>query len=86
MNLKNNDQSFKFNPKSFPPYLCYICGKLDHKIYACPHQTMAHVLSKNKLTISKIEVELKEDASINMVLEWQLEAKPYRRWFSMTQN
>jgi hypothetical protein len=43
-------------------------------------------LSKNKLTISKIEVELKEDASINMVLEWQLEAKPYRRWFSMTQN
>jgi hypothetical protein len=30
---------------------------------------MAHVLSKNKLTISKIEVELKEDASINMVLE-----------------
>jgi len=54
----------------------YICGKLDHKIYACPHQTMAHVLFKNKVTTLIIEVELKEDALVNMVLEWQLKAKP----------
>jgi hypothetical protein len=33
-------------------------------------------LFKNKVTTLIIEVELKEDASINMVLEWQLKAKP----------
>ncbi len=68
MNLKNNRQSFRFNPKS-SPYLCYISGKLDHKIYACPHQTMVDVLFKDKVIISIIEVELKEDALVNMVLE-----------------
>jgi hypothetical protein len=30
---------------------------------------MAHVLFKDKVTTSIIKVELKEDASINMVLE-----------------
>jgi hypothetical protein len=69
MNLKNNGQSFRFQPESFLPYLCYICGKLDHTIYAYPHQTMAHVLFKIKVTTLIIEVELKEDALINMVLE-----------------
>jgi hypothetical protein len=33
-------------------------------------------LFKDKVIISIIEVELKEDALVNMVLEWQLEAKP----------
>jgi len=76
MKLKNNGQSLRFKSKSSPPYVCYICGKLDHKIYACLHQTMPHVLFKDKVTTSIIEMELKEDVFVNMVLEWQLEAKP----------
>jgi hypothetical protein len=33
-------------------------------------------LFKDKVITSIIEVELKEDVFVNMVLEWQLEAKP----------